>query len=45
MKRVLTTAIGTGIIALFIFIFAQIGFAVSTAIESQASPVVLYPLF
>jgi len=40
MKRVLTTAIGTGIIALFIFIFAQIGFAVPTAIESQASPVV-----
>jgi len=38
MKRVLTTAIGTGIIALFIF--AQIGFAVPTAIESQASPVV-----
>jgi len=36
MKKVLTTAIG--IIALFIF--AQIGFAVLTASESQASPVV-----
>ena len=38
MKRVLTTAIGTGIIALFIFV--QIGFAALTTSESQAGPVV-----
>jgi len=38
MKKVLTTAIGTGIIALFIS--AQIGFAALTASESEASPVV-----
>ena len=38
MNKVLTTAIGTGIIALFIF--AQIGFAALTASESEASPVV-----
>jgi len=38
MKKVLTTAIGTGIIALFIF--AQIGFASQTAIESASEPTI-----